>query len=329
MPLPSYFAIHMLSFRRRLMGTAKTYRIEITLLVALVASAGFFGYLGYGLLELPVEGVSFSADQAMIYAEKQMSFGPRITGTLAHREMGDWLVQELNRNGWDVLIQTFRPLAEVEARNIIAFRGSGPVIILGAHYDTRMVSDSDPDPANRDKPVPGANDGASGVAVLLELARTLDMASTNHTICLAFFDAEDNGRIPGWDWILGSSHFVDHLDGLEQCQSPRYTVIIDMIGDADQRILWEPNSDRGLTEAIWSVAAQLGYGEWFSLGRGTPLLDDHTPFVEAGFTAIDIIDFTYSYWHTVEDTLDKLSVESLERVGATLEVWLENGAPGP
>ena len=311
------------------MNTTQTYRTEITLLVALAASAGFFGYLGYGLLELPVAPAAFSADQAMIYAEKQMSFGPRITGTLAHREMGDWLVQELNQNGWNVLIQPFRPLDEVEARNIIAFRGSGPVIILGAHYDTRMIADSDPNPDNRNKPVPGANDGASGVAVLLELARTLDVQSTNHTICLAFFDAEDNGRIPGWNWILGSRYFVDNLDGLEQCQSPRHTIIVDMIGDADQQILWEPNSDSALTEAIWSVAKQLGYGEWFVPAPGTALIDDHTPFIEAGFTAIDIIDFTYPYWHTVEDTLDKLGVESFHRVGTTLEVWLESGAPGP
>ena len=314
---------------QRFMNTTKAFRTEITLLVALAASAGFFGYLGYGLLELPVGPVSFSADQAMIYVEKQMSYGPRITGTSASREMGDWVVQELNDKGWNVLIQPFRPLEDVEGRNIIAYKGSGPVIILGAHYDTRIFPAHAPAPANRDKPVPGANDGASGVAVLLEMARTLDVASTDHTICLAFFDAEDNGYIPGWDWILGSRFFVENLDELGQCQSPRYTVIVDMIGDADQELLWEPNSDRRLTEAIWSVAAQLGYGEWFSLEPGTPLLDDHTPFIEAGYTAIDIIDFTYPYWHTIEDTTDKLGVESFERVGATLEVWLENGAPGP
>ena len=311
------------------MNSTKTFRTEITLLVALAASAGFFGYLGYGLLELPVSPVSFSADQAMVYVEEQMAFGPRITGTQPHREMGDWMVQELNANGWDVLIQPFRPLPEVEGRNFIAYKGSGPVIILGAHYDTRIYSDEDPDPANRETPVPGANDGASGVAVLLEMARTLDVESTNHTICLVFFDAEDNGRIPGWDWILGSRHFVENLESLGECQSPRYTVIVDMIGDADQQLLWEPNSHRGLTEAIWSVAAQLGYAEWFRLEPGTPILDDHTPFIEAGYTAIDIIDFTYPYWHTVEDKIDKLAVESFERVGATLEVWLENGAPGP
>ena len=311
------------------MNATKTFRTEITLLVALAASAGFFGYLGYGLLDLPVSPVSFSSEQAMIYVEEQMAFGPRITGTQPHREMGDWMVQELNAHGWDVLIQPFRPLPDVEARNFIAYKGSGPVIILGAHYDTRILSDEDPDPANRDKPVPGANDGASGVAVLLELARTLDVDSTDHTICLAFFDAEDNGRIPGWDWILGSRFFVDNLEALGECQSPKYTIIVDMIGDADQQLLWEPNSDRLLTEVIWAVAAELGYGEWFSLQPGTPLIDDHTPFIEAGYTAIDIIDFTYPYWHTVEDKIDKLGEESFERVGVTLEVWLENGAPGP
>lgn len=311
------------------MNTVQTYRVEITLIVALAASVGFFGYLGYGLLEPPATTSTFSGEQAMIYAQRQMSFGPRITGTEPHQQMGDWLIQELSSNGWDVLIQPFQPLEGVEARNIIAISGSGPVVILGAHYDTRMVADADPDPNNRDRPVPGANDGASGVAVLLELARTLDVSSTDHTVCLAFFDAEDNGRLPGWDWILGSRHFVDNMDAMQRCRDPKYTVIVDMIGDADQRILWEPNSDPELTQTIWSVAQQLGFGEYFLMEPGTALIDDHTPFLEAGFTAIDIIDFTYPYWHTIEDTLDKIGVESLQRVGSTLEVWLESGVPGP
>lgn len=308
---------------------SQTYQVEITLIVALAASVGFFGYLGYGLLEPPQTAASFSGEQAMIYAEKQMSFGTRITGTQTHREMGDWVMQELRNRGWEVMVQPFQPLEGVDARNIIAVHGSGPVIILGAHYDTRIFADSDPDPNNRDKPVPGANDAASGVAVLLELARTLDVSSTNHTICLAFFDAEDNGRIPGWDWILGSRYFVDNMDTLPHCQEPKYTIIVDMIGDADQRIPWEPTSNRALTETIWAVAEQLGYAEWFVLEPGTPIIDDHTPFLEAGFMAIDIIDFTYPYWHTVEDTLDKLGVESFQRVGTTLEIWLESGAEGP
>src|SRR5690606_12426761 len=123
--------------------------------------------------------------QAMLYAAQQMEFGPRITGTEAHAQMGDWLIEELSNLGWMVYIQPYEISAEnVPARNIIAVRGEGPTAILGAHYDTRMFADQDPDPDKHIEPVPGANDGASGVAVLLELARTLDVAATGKSVCL-------------------------------------------------------------------------------------------------------------------------------------------------
>ena len=124
-------------------------------------------------------------------------------------------------------------------------------------YDSRMVADQDPDPAKRSEPVPGANDGASGVAVLLELARILPEDFPG-TVWLVFFDAEDNGNIPGWDWILGSTAFVDGLQG-----KPDAAVIIDMIGDADLRIPYERNSDPPLMGEIWNAAAAQGYEEIF------------------------------------------------------------------
>jgi Zn-dependent M28 family amino/carboxypeptidase len=160
------------------------------------------------------------------------------------------------------------------------------------------------------------------VAVLLELARVLpeDSLST----WLVFFDAEDNGRIEGWDWILGSQAFVDELDF-----RPEAAIIVDMIGDADQNIYIERNSNPKLVDEIWTVASDLGYEQSFIPEPKYSMLDDHTPFLQAGIPAIDIIDFDYPYWHTTADTLDKVSANSLEAVGRTLQVWIANRSENP
>jgi glutaminyl-peptide cyclotransferase len=195
-------------------------------------------------------------------------------------------------------------------------RGQGPVVIIGAHYDTRRRADQDPQDTSL--PVPGANDGASGVAVLLELARVLDKDKLTQQVWLAFFDAEDNGGLDGWDWIVGSSYMAQHLT-----ITPEYVIIVDMIGDADQQIYREQNSDPVLSDKIWNLAAELGYSEQFINSVNHSMIDDHTPFIRQGITAVDLIDFDYPYWHTSSDTLDKISLLCLERVGRVLETLLE------
>ncbi len=164
-------------------------------------------------------------------------------------------------------------------------------------------------------PVPGANDGASGVAVLLELARTLPEDTV--PVWLVFFDAEDNGRITGWDWILGSRAFVEEIE-----VNPQAVVIVDMIGDADLNIHLEKNSNLEIRTEIWGMAERLGYGDVFINTEKYAMLDDHTPFLEAGIPAVDIIDFDYPYWHTIADTPDKVSAKSLLAVGDTLWHWV-------
>jgi glutaminyl-peptide cyclotransferase len=202
-------------------------------------------------------------------------------------------------------------------QNVIAKQGNGsPWIILGAHYDTREWADQDPNPANREKPVPGANDGASGVAVLLELARSLPK-NLHGQIWLVFFDMEDDGGIYGQDWIMGSQAFVSQLTG-----KPDAAVIVDMVGDANLNIYKERNSTAALTDQIWQSAAQLGYDEKFIPKYRYSMEDDHTPFLAAGIPAVDIIDFDYPYWHTVQDTVDKVSATSLQTVGDVLYHWL-------
>jgi glutaminyl-peptide cyclotransferase len=169
----------------------------------------------------------------------------------------------------------------------------------------------------RNQPVPGAEDGASGVAVLLELARVLppDLKSQ---VWLVFFDTEDQGDLPGWDWILGSRLFVDKLTA-----KPDAVVIIDMIGDTDLNIYQERNSNPALVQSIWAAAATAGFQKQFIPQPKYAMEDDHTPFLQHGIAAVDLIDFDYPYWHTTQDTPDKVSAESLKAVGETLVQWIK------
>ena len=267
----------------------------------------------------PVEPILFQGTKAFEFVQDQMRFGARPTGSIENRATGDYIIQRLREYGWDVTEQEFE-YRDTPVRNIIGARGEGPTILLGAHYDTRKRADRDPvDPT---QPVPGANDGASGVAVLLELARVLNVEATGHHIQLAFFDAEDNGELDGWEWIVGSRYMASQLT-----ENLKMMILVDMVGDADQQIGWETHSDPNLRDRIWKVAVELGYEAYINLETNYPLSsDDHFPFLERGIPAIDIIDFSYPYWHTTQDTIDKVSAESLERVGRTLQVWLERGA---
>lgn len=260
---------------------------------------------------------NFNSERAYKDVLYQMELGPRVIGSNAHAETVKWLQDELSVNSWEVSIHETNRLG-VCVQNVIAKRGMGrPWIILGAHYDSRSVADEDPNPLKAVEPVPGANDGASGIALLLELSRVLSKR-LDLQIWLVFFDAEDNGNIQGQDWILGSRAFVNDLDA-----KPDMAVIVDMIGDADLNIYWEKNSDAALTKEIWNIADQAGYSRWFIPEYKYSILDDHTPFLQAGVPAVDIIDFDYPYYHTSADTADKVSPESLSIVGNTLILWLE------
>lgn len=245
----------------------------------------------------------------------QVAFGPRTPGSRAHQQTVEYILAELKKAGWAAEVQETAWHGHM-IRNILAWRGAReapPEVLLGAHYDSRIFADQDTGSA-RGRAVPGANDGASGVAVLLELARTLPRSAV--PVWLVFFDAEDNGGIEDWDWIVGSRLFAAQME-----VRPGAVVIVDMVGDADLNLYIETNSDPALAEEIWAQAASLGYDQFRFTGK-YGLLDDHTPFLEAGFSAVDIIDFDYPYWHTTADTPDKVSPESLEAVGRTLLVWL-------
>jgi glutaminyl-peptide cyclotransferase len=259
--------------------------------------------------------LEFNADRAYQDVAYQISFGPRTMGSEAHELVTEWLITSLREQGWHVDTQE-TIISGNKVKNIIAKRGEGtPWVILGSHYDSRTYADQDPDPANRTKPVLGADDGASSVAVLVELARVIPK-NINKQIWMVFFDNEDNGTSSGTGWVVGSSYFVSQLVGM-----PDSVVILDMVGDKDLNIYMERNSDPQLNDEIWSTAKSLGYSQFIDSYK-YGLLDDHTPFIQAGITAVDIIDFNYPYWHTTKDTLDKISANSLMVVGETILTWL-------
>lgn len=292
----------------------KRNQVYITVIAALLVIV--VGWYGYSFWLDAVTPGTFNGEQALADVQTQTAFGPRTPGSDGHAQVQDWIMSELEAAGWIVEVQSSVMMGH-PIENIVARRSEeAPQLILGAHYDTRFFADNDPQPKNLGQPVPGANDGASGVAVLLELARVLPAESI--PAWLVFFDAEDNGRIEGWDWILGSRAFVRQNPAVV----PRAVVIVDMVGDADLNLYKEQNSTPSVRDEIWAVAAELGYGNVFIDKEKYSMLDDHTPFLEAGLPAVDIIDFDYPYWHTVEDTPDKVSAASLEAVGATLLEWI-------
>ena len=260
----------------------------------------------------------FDGQRALRDIETQMKMGPRTVGSPAHDKIVEWMTAELKSAGWAVEIQE-TPYNGVKIRNVAGKRGTGkPWIILGAHFDSRLWADHDPDRSKRRQPVPGANDAASGVAVLLELARVLPR-DLDKRIELVMLDAEDNGEIPGWNWCLGSEIYASRLAG-----KPDAVVILDMIGDADLDIYRERASDQGLTSEIFRTAAQLKIPQFIDELK-YEMDDDHIPFLRRGILAADLIDFDYPYWHTTADTADKVSAASLQAVGDVLLAWFTAG----
>lgn len=290
------------------------YLTPIFLLALVVGYWYFFAFTSAPALE------PFNGADALKDVETQVAMGPRIPGSAGHAGALTWMRSELEAAGWQVRIQSGEVLGH-PIQNLVAFRSEqAPEILLAAHYDTRIYASRDPDPAKRMEPVPGADDGASGVAVLLELARSLPHDTV--PIWLVFFDAEDNGEIPGWDWLLGSREFVAHMT-----VRPRAMVLVDMVGDPNLNLPIEANSDPALRTSIWKTAATLGHSKVFIPQTKYTIEDDHLPFIKAGIPAVDIIDLDYKYWHTTQDTPEHVSASSLQIVGDVLWTWIVEQKP--
>ena len=274
----------------------------------------------------PSEAQRFDAAQAMSWVRFQVAAGPRVPGMPGHKVVADWLVKELRARADSVVVQAFTHVTvsgdTLRLENILArFRPADPNRILYVtHWDTRPVAERDPDSTKRNQPIPGANDGGSGTAMLLEVADVLKKTPPGVGVDLLFVDGEDYGSFETdslKDVLIGARYFAQHLP---PGYHPLFAVLWDMIGGKDQQIYEEGYSlDRApeVVERVWSTAEDLHLGAMFRPVNGGYIVDDHVPLLEAGIRAIDVIGYeNYKQWHhTLEDTPDKMSETSLGDVG--------------
>jgi glutaminyl-peptide cyclotransferase len=274
---------------------------------------------------VPAGVPAFRKADAYAHLKMQCAFGPRVPGSAAHQKCLDFLAGEMRKTTPDVVLQAFRGRDVFQNKNVIltnviaSFGGSrSDRLLFCAHWDSRQIADADPVPADRRKPVPGANDGASGAAVLLEIARILKASPPPVGVDLILFDGEDGGEEGQFStWCLGSAHFASQWP---KSSYPRYAVLLDMIGGRDSRFPVEINSRKyapDAVERVWGKALSLGLRP-FQNADGYEVIDDHLELIKVGIPAVDIIDMDYPFWHTIADTPDKCSPESLEAVGTLL-----------
>ncbi len=279
--------------------------------------------LALGACQGRTQQISFDGAAALARVRHQVEAGARVPNTPPHVAVGDWIASELKASADSVEVQSFTHVTEagdtLHLRNFIGrFRPSAPDrILFVTHWDTRPHADNDPLPANRTKPVPGADDGASGTAVLLGVADALKRAPPKVGVDLLFVDGEDYGSFDGAapDVLIGATWFAQHLPrGYE----PLYGVLLDMVGDSDQVFLREENSRAAAPEVVtrvWEMAGKLGLRRNFPNRDTGPITDDHVPLIRAGLRVVDVIDLDYPYWHTTADTPDKIDARSLANVG--------------
>jgi len=266
----------------------------------------------------------FDGNAAYNYAKAQFDFGPRVPGTPAAKKAGDWIIQQMRSRADTVIVQAFTYTTadgkKLPLRNILArFRPNlSERVLYMTHWDSRPISESAGTEAERKMPVPGANDGASGVGVFIALGDALKKTKPNVGVDLLFTDGEDYGQFgpPEVDVLIGSKYFASHLPS--PGYKPLYGILFDMIGDKDLRIPYEMNSFQQAPEVVarvWQTAADLGYGTTFVQESGGLITDDHIPLLNAGLRVIDVIDLTHPPHHTPQDTMDKISARSLAIVG--------------
>jgi glutaminyl-peptide cyclotransferase len=279
---------------------------------------------------------AFDGAAAMEYTRAQLAFGPRVPGTPGATKAGDWIATMMRARADTVVEQRWmhRTLRgdSIPLRNVLArFNPAATQRVLYiTHWDTRPMADDDPVLGNRSTPIPGANDGAAGVGLLVALADALKKTPPSVGVDLLFVDGEDYGQsfaAPYSDVLLGSQYFASHLPTPDY--RPMFGVLWDMIGDSDLNILQEAKSMNAAPEVVarvWQRASDLGYAGYFLPAAGQDVTDDHVPLIERGLRVIDVIDLDYgprgpdgqvttNYHHTLQDTIDKVSQKSLQIVG--------------
>lgn len=284
---------------------------------------------------------AFDGDSALVFTRAQVDFGPRVPGTKNHERAGDWIVAQMRDRADSVEVQRWTHVTatgiELPMRNVIArFRPQlTQRVLFLTHWDTRPTADQDRNLGARQRPIPGANDGASGVGLFVALASALRKTPPNVGVDLLFVDGEDYGTFEDWsdttknkDVLIGSQYFAAHIP---RDYRPLYGVLFDMIGDAGLQIYQEGNSVRAAPEVVarvWETAKDLGYARYFISEVKADITDDHLPLIRKGLRVIDVGDFDYcsdggvdcegdarNLHHTMGDTIERVSAKSLQIVG--------------
>ncbi len=289
----------------------------------------------------PVTVPAFNRDSAYAYIEQQLSFGPRNPGSAGHDACRQWIVSKLQSFGIATEEQNFQADLytgeSFPATNIISRINPTAThrVLLAAHWDTRHIAEEDSDPARRDKPILGADDGGSGVGVLLEIARTVQQNPLEIGVDLVFFDAEDNGQNGGGadeTWCLGSQYWARNLPAQNR---PVYGILLDMVGSKGATFPKEGFSlhyARHIVDKVWSLANQMGYGHYFVNTQINGITDDHRFVNEiAGLPMIDIINHSQgrfgNYWHTHSDDISIIDKSTLRVVGQVVLAVLYREQP--
>ncbi len=289
---------------------------------------------------VPLHPAPIDGARAFRYLKELCDIGPRPAGSAANARQRALVAQHFETMGGVVREQPFEGVdpstgARVAMANLIGswHPERAERVLLGVHYDTRPFPDEDPDPLKRRTPFLGANDGASGVALLMEIAHHLKDLPTPWGVDLVLFDGEELVYGKDGEYFLGSKEFARvYVEGVETRKTrSRYAaaLVLDMIGDRNLTIDEEPNSLElapGLVRDVWTVARRLK-ATAFRNRVGRAVLDDHLQLLNAGIPAIDIIDFDYTHWHTAQDLPEQCSAASLEQVGRVVTAWLAQPAP--
>jgi glutaminyl-peptide cyclotransferase len=263
-------------------------------------------------------GATFTGSSALEYTRKVVAFGPRPVGSAAHARLQGYVLSQLKLDHCQIMEDAFTaqtPLGPKQMKNIIArFPGiSGRIVAFTGHYDTKWMPEIS---------FVGANDGGSSTGFLLEMARVLEGARHKDDVYLVWLDGEEAFR--QWtdtDSLYGSRHLAKKWTADGTITRIKALINVDMIGDRNLEFFQDANSSASLLRLIWQTAAQVGFGRFF-VDRIGSIEDDHIPFLREGVNAVDIIDFDYgpnnAWWHTAQDTMDKLSAESFQVVGTVM-----------
>ena len=327
----------------------KKSKIMIALLIVALIAGAAFNFLPSNKAEVseteeiekvqPV-GPDFNADSAYIYLQEQCDFGPRTMNSVAHDKCEKWIIQKFEQYGCKVTTQkaTLNGYDGTPLRSTNIMASYNPKattrIMFCAHWDCRPWADNDPDSTNWHKPIIAANDAASGVGVMIELARILKGSGLELGVDFICFDAEDygtpqwfEGEDPGDTWALGSQYFANNLP---VGYAPRYGILLDMVGGVGAKFYREGMSMQyapAIVKKVWNAARQVGYGSYFPKADGGMITDDHIPVNQtANIPCIDVIPYypdcaQSSFgptWHTIADNMDNIDKNTLKAVGQTM-----------